>query len=145
MRKVFIDTNIIISYLDKSRKNHNEAERLVEKLYQNSIVMVFSEDIVTNVVYNCKEREKAVEFFMFTNNDKKFKIVSFGKKILQNACEYYLKNGVFSNKADFEDILQYFSALDEGCDKIYTDDMSSFPQLDIPLFNSKDTSFYLPK
>ena len=143
--KVFVDTNVIISYLDENRENHFKTKQLFSKLYlDEKVVIVFSEDIITNVVYNCKNRELAVRFFLDIMSDEKFQIVNFGYEVIKYASKLYIKNGVFSNKADFEDKLQYFCALKNGCSKIYTDDKSSFPKLDLPLYGSDDKVFYTP-
>ncbi|QKG28760.1 type II toxin-antitoxin system VapC family toxin [Campylobacter sp. RM16187] len=142
--KVFLDTNIIISYLDSERVDHLEATKLISDFYKKDIFMIISQDIMTNVIYNCTNKKEAVESFHTINNNEHFAIVAFSSKMIDLACKSYLKSGNFSKKSDFEDILQYFCALENGCDRIYTNDKSTFPKLDIPLFNSNSIMFYKP-
>ena len=134
--KVFLDTNIIISYLDSQRADHKETVELILGLYETNILMILSQDIMTNVIYNCINRKEAVEFFQTINSDSHFRIVAFSKDMIDLACKKYLENSNFSKKSDFEDILQYFCALENECERIYTNDKSTFPKLDIPLYDS---------
>lgn len=144
MKKVFIDTNILISFLDKRRDKHEESKKLLSNLMDEYFI-VFSEDILTNVVYSSKNLKKeAVEMFDFMNNSKIFEIVYFGKDVINLANRHYLSQNNFTNKNDYEDTLQYFCALKNRCERIYTDDISNFPKLDIPLYGSDDKSFYMP-
>lgn len=144
MKRVFIDTNILISFLDKKRDKHKESKKLLSNLMDEYFI-IFSEDILTNVVYNSKNLKKeAVEMFDFMNNSKIFEIVYFGKDVINLANRHYLSQDNFTNKNDYEDTLQYFCALKNRCERIYTDDISSFPKLEIPLYGSNDKSFYIP-
>lgn len=82
--------------------------------------------------------------FDFMNNSKIFEIVYFGKDIINLANHHYLSQDNFTNKNDYEDTLQYFCALKNRCERIYTDDISNFPKLDIALYQSNNKSFYMP-
>ena len=61
--KVFLDTNIVISYLDSQRADHEDAVKLIADFYKMDILMILSQDIMTNVIYNCTNKKQAVEFF----------------------------------------------------------------------------------
>lgn len=146
MKKIFIDTNILISFLDDKRSDYRQAKKLLSDLMDDNILIVFSEDILTNVVYNSKGlRKQAVEMFDFMNNSQTFIISPFGKHVINKSNSYYLSQGIFTNKGDYEDILQYFCALQNNCERIYTNDKSNFPKLDLPLYDSKNEVFYTPK
>lgn len=56
---------------------------------------------------------------------------------------YKNANSLLEKLYDNQNITQYFCALENGCDKIYTDDTSSFPKLKLPLFGSDDKPFYM--
>lgn len=144
MKNVFIDTNILISFLDRKRDKYEESKKLLSNL-MDEYSIIFSEDILTNVVYNSKNLKKeAVEMFDFMNNSKIFEIVYFGKDVINLANHHYLSQDNFTNKNDYEDTLQYFCALKNRCVQIYTDDISNFPKLDIPLYKSNNKPFYIP-
>ena len=143
--KVFLDTNIVISYLDSQRADHEDAVKLIADFYKMDILMILSQDIMTNVIYNCTNKKQAVEFFQTINADSHFKIVSFSSNMIDSACKKYLESNNFSKKSDFEDMLQYFCALENGCERIYTNDKSTFPKLNISLYDSSQKPFYLAK
>lgn len=141
MKKVFLDTNILISFLDSSRENHYLVKSLFVKLKNSDTKMIFS--IPTNIFYNLKNnRLEAVNFIRIVNSSKYFEIVGFGRDTIEKATSYYLSKNDLSNKNDFEDILQYFCALKNSCKVIYTDDKSNFPRLEIPLISSSNEIFY---
>lgn len=145
MNKVFVDANIFISFLDENRNSHHSALKLMKKLYNNDKI-ILSQDILTNIVYcSKKHRQEAVKLIKNINENDAFEIVSFSKDAISKACEYYLKNGNFGLKGEFEDALQYFCALENNCAKIFTDDTSSFPKLKLPLFTSDEIEFFRPK
>lgn len=141
--KVLLDTNILIDLLDDKRENFLQAKKLYENLRKNNDTIFITDDILTNFYYNTSNKNKnlAVSFINDLCQSKTFDILSFSKRSIQNACKYYLSNA----KIDFEDALQYFCALENGCEAIYTNDKSSFPKLDIPLYDSNNNLFYLPK
>lgn len=144
MTNVFIDANIFISFLDDTREAHKDALRLFNKLYDDeNIKILLSQDILTNIVYcSKKHRQDAVRLIQNINDNDAFSIVSFSKNAISQACKYYLSKGSFGQKSEFEDILQYFCALENNCAKIFTDDTSSFPRLKISLFRSDESRFY---
>ncbi|NLK66530.1 MAG: PIN domain-containing protein [Campylobacteraceae bacterium] len=144
MYKVFLDTNIFISALDDTRKSHESAKNLIKNLYDDEkCIMLLSQDILTNIVYNSKNhRKEAVLMIKNMCDNPAFSIVSFSLDTILNACEYYLGKNNFSTKGEFEDALQYFCALENDCEKIYTDDKSSFPRLKISLCGSNGEEFY---
>jgi len=60
--KVFLDTNIVISYLDSQRADHEDAVKLIADFYKMDILMILSQDIMTNVIYNCTNKKQAVAY-----------------------------------------------------------------------------------
>ncbi len=134
MKKVFLDANILLDFLDKNRKYHRESRNLISYLLSNDFKIVFSEDILTNIVYILRKDDvnKVLEVFREFIKSSLFEIVSFGYDTIDLACEYCIKNG-----GDFEDTLQYFCAKKENCELIYTMD-KSFPNIDIPIKRYED-------
>lgn len=159
MKKVFIDANVMMDFLDDKREYtkegdrlpnfqnlHVKAIRLFENLVQDNTILVISEDIMTNIAYNFRNKkhliDKFVDFIGSVDSLLHFEIVCFGKDTISNFAVHYKQN---DGSMDFEDALQYFCALENGCERIYTNDKSSFPRLDISLYDSNNTLFYLPK
>lgn len=131
MKKVFLDTNILLDFLDNQRLQHNAAKELVYFLLRHEIKIVFSEDMISTIVYLVRKNQAAqralVQVFEQITYDSNIIICNFGEMVIRNACNYFLRNN-----GDFEDILQYFCAEKEGCCAIYSSDMG-FPKLKIPV------------
>lgn len=156
MKKVFVDVNIIMDLLDNKReydlegnkiKNfqnlHQKAIELFDYFDENNIKYITSEDCITNVAYNFRKKKHILDDFVkiLSNLDRylNFQIVSFGQKVISNFADFYKRN---DGDVDFEDGLQYFCALENECEAIYTNDKSSFPKLEISLITSDNEVFY---
>ncbi|WP_162165542.1 type II toxin-antitoxin system VapC family toxin [Campylobacter fetus] len=129
MKKVFLDTNILIDFFEETRENNRQAKQLIYFLISNDIKIVFSEDMISTIAYILKKEnlDKFTHFLKSIALDKDFEIISFGVSVINMACDYYN-----NNRGDFEDYLQYFAAEKENCVAIYTMD-KEFPQLKIPV------------
>lgn len=129
MKKVFLDTNILIDFFDETRENNIHAKQLIYFLLSNDIKIVFSEDMISTIAYILKKEnlDKFTYFLKSIALEKEFEIVPFGVSVINMACDYYN-----NNKGDFEDYLQYFTAEKENCIAIYTMD-KEFTQLKIPV------------
>lgn len=129
-KKVFLDTNILLDFFDKKRELHIEAEQLIYFLVRSEFKIVFSEDMISTIVYLTKDKEakkKIIESFEQITFDVNIEIASFGSIVIRNACNYFIKNG-----GDYEDLLQYFTAEKMECCAIYTRDLQ-FPKIKIPV------------
>ncbi len=136
MKKVYIDANIFIDFLDEQRAMndinlHEKAVSLFKNLISKNIKIITSEDIITTAIYALRQNKKALkilaDFLSEIKNLSDFAVVPFGYKTITNAAEFYIMNG-----GDFEDILQYFCAMQNDCRVIYSND-KNFPEIDIPI------------
>lgn len=129
-KKVFLDTNILLDFLDSKRELNNEAKQLVYFLVRNKFKIVFSEDMISTIIYLIKDKEDkklTISNFEKFTYDTNIDIIPFGVMVIRNACNYFAQNG-----GDFEDLLQYFCAEKEDCVAIYTNDVK-FPKLKVPV------------
>lgn len=119
--KIFIDTNILLDVLtgrEPFYKNSAIIWSMVEKDLVKGYISAIS---VNNVYYIVKkqkgknEAEKLVDKIL-----KDFKIIPLTYEILKFARTMKGK--------DFEDIIQYFSALQTGCEFIITRNKKDFPK-----------------
>ena len=115
--KLFIDTNVVIDFLDNSREGHETAVRFFEHLSAHNPLM--SEDQLTTIYYLIKDKKGVLAFLDFIH--RKWEIVAFGDEVIEEAIELAHKSG-----GDFEDILQCLSAKRNGCDYIVTNDRTFF-------------------
>jgi predicted nucleic acid-binding protein len=119
MQKIFLDANIIISFLDNSRSDSKNAQTIISHCLAHKIFLGSSEDIITTVYYVCKKhlpKEKILAFFQFFEEIGKFE--SFGKNVRNKSIEYCLQ----SKNADLEDVLQLFCAKENNYNMIISND-----------------------
>ncbi len=114
-KKVFLDANILLDIIITERKGNPYAKKLWRHLVLNSIDIVVSEDILTNVFYISKNKKDALTFFELIQNS--WKIVPFGKNVISSAIELTLEKNL-----DLEDVLQCLCAKENSCDLFVTND-----------------------
>ena len=123
MSKIFFDTNILLDILLPQRANHSKAVKAFIMIANSYDTLSTSEDILTTVEYiaskNGIECEKIYHFFKGLN--EKFEIYNF-QTTLSESLEFYHKSCKENRTIDFEDVLQLFSAIKNGCDTFLTED-----------------------
>lgn len=124
--KIFIDTNILLDVLT-GREPFYKNSAIIWSMVEKEIVKGYISAIsVNNVYYIVKklkgriEAEKVVDKIL-----KDFKVISLTYEILKLARTM--------KERDFEDIIQYFSALQVGCDFIITRNKKDFPRKEIEI------------
>lgn len=129
MSNVFLDTNVMIDFLESTRPNHQKAQDLVESLLKDNHKIVISENSLSDIAYICRNSDidALISIFEELTFEPSIIIASFGVQAIRNACSRYKRY-----KGDFEDYLQYFCAEKESCVVIYTSDVN-FPQIAIPV------------
>ena len=114
MNRVFLDTNIIIDFIDTNRKNHLKARKLIVKLIEEEYEIFISEDMISTVYYVLKAIPELLTFFEKVLEE--WNVVAFGKKTIIESIEYCKKNN-----ADLEDAMQCFCAKKHRCVMITND------------------------
>jgi predicted nucleic acid-binding protein len=106
--KIFIDTNILFDVLTE-REPFYENSAIIWSMVEKDIVKGYIFAISVNNIYyiikkqkGTREAEKLIDKIL-----KDFKVISLTFEILKLARTI--------NEKDFEDIIQYFSALQTGC------------------------------
>ena len=102
-KNIFLDTNVIIDFLDSKRANHKLARTLIEKLILEDYKIFMSEDMLSTIYYLIKDKNKVLNFFKDIYSE--WNIVPFGGDVITEAIEISLKS-----QKDFEDILQCLTA-----------------------------------
>ncbi len=101
--------------LEGTRQGADVARVLWEKLIVEKYTIVVSEDMLSTIFYIEKDKRKTLEFFKIIT--KRWTVVPFGKKVLEDACNLALEKDL-----DFEDVLQCLCAKAHGCDVLITND-----------------------
>lgn len=139
MKKIFLDDNIILDYLINTRGQHKEAVDIISNVKENE-VFCYSFGSISDIAYIYEntyklDKKEVIGFYEDLSKSSKFESLSLSDKYLEKSCEYALKQITDNKKLDFEDVLQYFCALENSCSVIITND-KNFPQLDISLIRT---------
>jgi predicted nucleic acid-binding protein len=116
MRKVFLDTNIILDFLDKKRPLHLNAKKLISKLIMNDYEIVLSEDMLSTIYYINKDKVRVLEFFETIM--EKWNVIPYGQSLILEAISLCQNN----KGQDLEDTLQCLSAKKHECFFVVTSD-----------------------
>jgi predicted nucleic acid-binding protein len=131
MTRIFLDTNVILDLLAERIPFYNSIAKLATLADQKRLTMVSSPISFTTVDYvlNKFESHKAV-----LNKLRKFKIIC-------EVCEVNaetIEKGLISNFQDFEDSIQYYSAIQSNCSIIITRNSKDFKSSNIPIMTAEE-------
>lgn len=122
--KIFVDTNILLDVLTEREPFHKDSAIIWTLVEKNLVKGYISAISVNNIYYISKKMKgKATAEKLVDQIMKNFRIISLTYEILK-------LSRTLSGK-DFEDVIQYFSALQKGCDFIITRNKGDFPQKEI--------------
>lgn len=131
MKKLFIDTNIIIDLLSKREPFFNESANLFSLADKNKIEVSVSALTIANTSYILlRQMESAKAKAVLRKLRLIVKILPLNDKIVGLA----LNDDSFS---DFEDGLQYFTALENNLELIITRNLKDFKNSKLPTMTAK--------
>jgi len=128
MTRVLIDTNIVIDLLSKRSRFYEEAAILFSLADKGKVTLVISSLTFANTNYilsKLKSAKKAREIL------RKFKVLVEIADLDDKIIELALSDDRFF---DFEDGLQYYSAIENGAEVIITRNKKDFKYSQIPYF-----------
>jgi len=112
---IFLDTNIVLDFLDDQRLHHENSQRLIRQLTQDNWRITMSEDMLSTIFYIRKNPNVVLEFYQYIL--RHWEIVSYGRELMQEAVNLAQKYAW-----DLEDTLQCLCAKKEDCAIIVTED-----------------------
>ncbi|MCF8360428.1 MAG: PIN domain-containing protein [Prolixibacteraceae bacterium] len=131
MRKIFIDTNIVIDLLSRRKLFYEEAADIFSLADKKEIELSVSSLTIANTNYVLlKQMDGNKAKAILRKLRLIVKILPIDDRIIGLA----LNDETFS---DFEDALQYFTALENGKDMIITRNLKDFKNSKIPTFTAK--------
>ena len=136
MSKVLIDTNVVLDLLAKRKPYHIESLQLFSLADKNEVDLVISALSIVNVHYVLSERMKIKDSRSILG---KFKVLVNSYELNDKIIDLALNDFNFK---DFEDGLQYYTALESQCDLIVTRNLRDFKESAIPVLSPKE---YLTK
>jgi len=131
MKRVFVDTNIILDILGQRIKFYEDSQDFFTYAIDYKIELYVSTLSFANTHYILSDQMKQTQV---RSTLRKFKtlvsVTSFDDKILELSLSDEFK--------DFEDGVQYFIALENSCDVIVTRNKRDFKKSQIPILSPKE-------
>jgi len=130
MKRILLDTNIIIDLLAKREPFYNDAARLFSLADKEKLNLYVSALSIANVNYILQKLLKPEEAKNILRKLKVIvRIVDLNEKIISLA----LNDNTFK---DFEDALQYFSAIENNVQAIISRNLKDFEKSKIPVMTA---------
>lgn len=120
MMKVFIDTNILIDFLAAREPFAEEAMALFQLADNDEIELMVSDLTIINTIYILRRMHYGLsEIYDSLDNIRPLlTITSMGATVVDRCLQH--------RSDDFEDVMQYFSAIDANADYIITRNKKDF-------------------
>lgn len=128
MQKVFLDTNIVIDFLGDRHPFYDSAAKIMTLRDLNKIKLFTSPISISTSYYILSKFENKK---IALEKISMFKVLASVSVINNEVVE----KAINSNFKDFEDSLQYFSAIETNCDLIITRNEKDFKNALIPVLN----------
>ncbi|WP_179020369.1 type II toxin-antitoxin system VapC family toxin [Winogradskyella forsetii] len=132
MNRLLIDTNIVIDLLSKREKFYDEAADLFSRADKKELELAISSLTFANTNYILTKLKSAKEAREIL---RKFKVLVELLSLDDKISELALSD---DNFPDFEDGLQYYSAIENQIDIIITRNKKDFKNSRIPVLTAKE-------
>lgn len=130
MKELFLDTNIIIDLLAKREPFYAEAALMFSLADKKKIQLSVSALTFANTNYILLQSKKSEESKQILRKLKLLvKVLSLDEKVV----ELSLNDNEFK---DYEDALQYYTALENGVDAIITRNLKDFKKAKLPVMTA---------
>ncbi len=124
--KVFLDTNVLIDYLNKREPFFADASQVLDLCISGQVDGILSSLSIINAVYIMRKAYTRESLLLKANwLTKQFKVSPIDKQIIEKA--------IAAQPTDFEDAVQYHSALQAKADLIISRDTKGFAEFDLPV------------
>lgn len=131
MSRIFLDTNVILDLLAQRVPFFDSIARLATLADQKKLILVASPLSFTTVDYVLNKYESSESVL---NKLRKFKIICEVCEVNEETVE----KGLNSNFKDFEDSIQYYSAVQSNCSIIITRNGKDFKNSKIPIMTAEE-------
>ncbi len=130
MERIFVDTNIVLDLLEKREDFYSEAQELFTLADQSKVKLFVSALTIANVHYLLfkhlrMEARKAISKFKVL-----VEVLPIDDKILELSLA--------SDFSDFEDAVQYYTAIENRMDVIITRNKKDFKNIALPVLTAKE-------
>ena len=129
MKNVFLDTNILLDFVDK-RDKYEQAKFIISQGRKGAFNLHASYLTFANMAFILRHRPQAEKYKLLNEAHKGIDVVLPTSTHLEYALAHEVK--------DFEDLLQYLCALDANCDIIVTNNPDDFEEFcELPFMTSE--------
>lgn len=125
MRKVFLDTNVVIDLLDKRKGFYQSAARIFTLAFRHDLLLYISPLTYATAAYLLRKHPKEELRQLLAN----LRVLSHVTLVDDQTVDAALAAGF----DDFEDALQYCSALNEHVDVLVTRNVKDFSLAKLPV------------
>ena len=133
--KVFVDANIIIAVLNKEYPLFSNAARILSQNNRNDIQICTSPLCLAIAFYfSAKKSSESVAKNKIDLLCRNISVTTLDEKLSLQAIQNVKIN-------NFEDGMEYYSALHYSCDYIVTEDLEDFHFSEIPVVNAQQFLF----
>ncbi|MBN8652162.1 MAG: PIN domain-containing protein [Cytophagales bacterium] len=124
MEKLFLDTNLLLDFVLDRKPFSDQAERIIQLRFTHKKRLFTSALSIANVAYVVRKAGQN-PFLVITEMMEWVEIVSLTKAEFSQTIKSTFK--------DFEDALQFYTALEVDADVIITRDLKDFSASSIPV------------
>jgi len=132
MKRILIDTNIVIDLLSKRKDFYDDAANLFSQADKKELTLTISSLTFANTNYILSKLKSAKEAREIL---RKFKVLVELLSLDDKITELALSDESFP---DFEDGLQYYSAIENEIDIIITRNKKDFKNSKLPVLTAKE-------
>ena len=131
MENVFVDTNIVIDLLQKRDEFYKEVQELFTLADRKKVKLYISALTFANTYYILSR---------FYSSDEAKKILSKFKVLVEvlPTTDKIIELALASDFKDFEDAIQFYTALESSLEAIITRNKKDFKNNLIPVFSAKE-------
>lgn len=130
MQKVFLDTNIIIDFLGERKEFYEAAAKILSLADNKKIKTYTSPTSISNSYYLLSKFENTK---VVLEKIRKLKLIC-NISIMDDEV---IEKAINSEFKDFEDAMQYYSAISSKCDIIITRNEKDFKTALLPVMNAE--------
>lgn len=131
MKKLFLDTNIVLDLLARRDPFYNEAALLFSMADKKEVQLSVSALTFATVNYVLSRQKSAKETKMIL---RKLKLLVHVTSLDEKVLDLSLNDADFS---DFEDALQHYSALENGIDILITRNLKDYQKSLLPVMTAE--------
>jgi predicted nucleic acid-binding protein len=130
MDKIFLDTNIVLDFLGERAGFYESVAKILTLADKKKIEVFTSPTSIGNTFYVLAKYENAK---VALEKIRKFKLLSS----ISVMDEEVVEKAINSDFKDFEDAMQYYSALSANCNILITRNEKDFKHSMIPIMNAE--------